>query len=65
MLPYFIIIRKLNGGMKMRTKTEFESDVLLSEMKCSYCSHKWIPRVMKPKVCPNCKHKIKYKGDKR
>ena len=32
------------------------------EQECKKCGHKWISRVLKPKVCPRCKA-YDYKND--
>ncbi len=33
----------------------------MSKNKCEKCKYEWIARVEKPKQCPNCKGRIKYK----
>ena len=30
-------------------------DIELPEMRCNRCGYKWIPRITKPRKCPDCK----------
>jgi len=42
-----------NTGMKEYKMYEIDKD----PVKCKKCGYKWIPRVQKPKKCPNCQQR--------
>ncbi len=32
----------------------------LKKKVCKLCKYQWIPKVVNPRQCPNCKRQIKY-----
>ena len=40
----------------VREKTADTGTVVVTELACTVCGHRWIPRTPNPKTCPRCKH---------
>ncbi len=35
----------------------------VNKLRCPYCNYEWVPRVSKPKECPNCKKRFQLEDE--
>jgi len=59
-LVKIIIIIYYISSRKFNIKINYMEQKKLKKKVCKLCKYQWIPKVVNPRQCPNCKRQIKY-----